>query len=82
MLGPRSAVVAVVMLGLFYLSFDSGIGGQRAPSGITAALLIFTGIFGAGAWASNATGDVKRGQFFAGVACATAIYGLGRLVVG
>ena len=51
------------MLGLFYTSFDSGIGGSaRAPSGVTGALMVFTIIFGFGAWATNASGDPKRSQ--------------------
>jgi len=83
MFGPRSVVVTLLMLGLFYTSFDSGIAGsERAPAGVTGALLIFTLIFGGGAWATNAVGDSKRSQMFSGVACATGLYGLGRLLLG
>ena len=83
MVGPRSVVVALVSLVIFYTSFDSGIAGtERAPAGVTGALLIFTLIFGGGAWATNAAGDPKRSQMFAGVACATGLYGLGRLLLG
>jgi hypothetical protein len=82
MFGPRSVVITLLMLGLFYTSFDSGLAGEQAPPGITAALLVFTLIFGAGAWATNAVGDSKRSQLFAGVACATGLYGLGRLLFG
>ncbi|HWP67558.1 MAG TPA: hypothetical protein VNO26_16795 [Candidatus Limnocylindria bacterium] len=81
MLGPRTVVVAVVMLVLFYTSFDSGIGDtEPAPGGVTVALFVFTLVFAGGAWATNATGDTKRSQLFAGVACATGVYGLGRLL--
>ena len=83
MVGARSVVVALVLLPIFYASFDSGlVGTQPAPGGVTSALLIFALIFGVGAWATNATGDVKRSQMFAGVACATGLYGIGRLVLG
>ena len=83
MFGPRSVVIAVLGLAIFYTSFDSGIGGtEPAPAGVTGALLIFTLIFGGGAWATNAAGDTKRSQMFAGVACATGLYGLGRLLLG
>jgi len=83
MFGPRSAVVAGLMLAVFYTSFDSGIGDtEPAPAGVTGALLILTLVFGGGAWATNAAGDAKRGQLFAGVACATGLYGLGRLLLG
>ena len=83
MIGARSIIVSLVMLGMFYTSFDSGIGGtEPAPAGVTAALLVFTLIFGGGAWATNAAGDPKRSQMFAGMACATGLYALGRLVLG
>jgi protein-S-isoprenylcysteine O-methyltransferase Ste14 len=83
MVGPRSVIVALVMLGLFYVSFDSGIGGSEpAPPGVSGALVVFTIIFGFGAWATNASGDPKRSQMFVGVAAATGLYGLGRLVLG
>jgi hypothetical protein len=83
MIGPRSVVVAVVMMTLFYASFDSGWFRQEpAPPGIAAALMVFTLVFGVSAWATNATGDVKRSQMFAGVGLATGLYGLGRLFVG
>lgn len=83
MLHPSSLVVALVALSLFYASFDSGwFGNEPAPAGITAALGIFTVLFSLGAWATNATGDVKRSRLFAGVAIATGIYALGRAVAG
>lgn len=83
MFGPRSAVIALLMLVVFYLSFDSGIGGtEHAPAGVTGALLMLTLIFGGGAWATNAAGDPKRSQMFAGVAAATGFYGLGRMLLG
>jgi hypothetical protein len=83
MVGARSIIIALVMLGIFYVSFDSGIGGtEPAPAGVTVALLVLTLIFGGGAWATDAAGDPKRSQMFAGVACATGLYGLGRLVLG
>jgi hypothetical protein len=83
MLAPSSVVVAVVALLVFYLSFDSGIGGmERAPAGVTGALIVFTLIFGGGAWATNASGDPKRSRLFAGLAAATGLYGLGRLLLG
>jgi hypothetical protein len=83
MIRPRSVVVALVMLGIFYTSFDSGIGGSEpAPPGVSGALLVFTIIFGFGAWATNAAGDPKRSQMFVGLAFATGLYGLGRLVLG
>lgn len=83
MVGARSAIVAVVMLALFYTSFDSGIGGSEpAPAGVSGALLVFTVVFGFGAWAMNVSGDAKRAQMFAGVGCATGLYGLGRLLFG
>lgn len=83
MVGPRSVIVALVMLGIFYTSFDSGIGGSEpAPPGVSGALVIFTIIFGFGAWATKASGDPKRSQTFAGVAVATGLYGVGRLVLG
>jgi len=82
MIGVRSIVVTLVMLGIFYASFDSGIGGAApAPAGVTGALLVLTLVFGGGAWATTAAGDSKRGQMFAGVACATGLYGLGRLLL-
>ena len=82
MLAPSTVLVAVVMLSLFYTSFDSGWFGERAPTGVTAALGVFTVLFGRGAWATNATGDVKRSRMFTGVAIATGVYSLGRLLVG
>lgn len=83
MVGARSIIVTLGLLGIFYVSFDSGIGGtERAPAGVTAALLVLTLVFGGGAWATTAAGDPKRGQLFAGLAGATGLYGLGRLVLG
>ena len=83
MLGPRSVVIALLLLMVFYVSFDSGIGGtERAPAGVTGALLVLTLIFGGGAWATNAAGDPKRSQMFSGVAAATGLYGLGRMLLG
>jgi hypothetical protein len=83
MVGPFSALVAVVMLALFYTSFDSGLArSEPAPPGITGALFVFTVIFGCGAWAMNVTGNTRRAQMFAGVGCATGLYGLGRLLFG
>jgi hypothetical protein len=83
MLGLRSVIIAVLMMVLFYASFDSGIGGSApASGGVTGALLVLTLIFGGGAWATNAAGDPKRSQMFTGVACATGLYGLGRLLLG
>jgi hypothetical protein len=79
----RSLVIALLLLVVFYVSFDSGIGGsQPAPAGVTGALLVLTLIFGGGAWATNAAGDPKRSQMFTGVAAATGLYGLGRLLLG
>ena len=83
MFGPFSVVVTLIALVIFYTSFDSGIAGtEPAPAGVSGALIILTLIFGGGAWATNATGDSKRSQMFAGVACATGLYGIGRLLVG
>jgi len=83
MFGPISVVITVLALLVFYTSFDSGIAGmERAPAGVTGALVIFTLIFGGGAWATNAAGDPKRSQMFAGFACATGLYALGRLLLG
>ena len=83
MLGPRSVIIALLGMVLFYVSFDSGIGGSEpAPRGVTGALLVLTLIFGGGAWATNAAGDPKRSQMFTGVALATGLYGLGRLILG
>jgi hypothetical protein len=83
MLGPRTAIVALVMLGLFYSSFDSGwFGPEPAPPGISTALLVLCVLFGLGSWATTRTGDRKRGQMFAGLALAAGAYGLGRLVLG
>ena len=80
MVGTRSVVVAVLMMTLFYASFDSGwFRSEPAPPGITAALMVFTLVFGVGAWATNATGDRQRSQMFAGVGLATGLYGVGRL---
>ena len=83
MLAPRSVVIALLMLLVFYVSFDSGVGGtESAPAGVTGALLVLTLIFGGGAWATNAAGDPKRSQMFTGVAAATGLYGLGRILLG
>ena len=83
MLSGRSVVISVLLLVVFYVSFDSGIGGtERAPGGVTGALLVLTLIFGGGAWATNAAGDPKRSRMFTGVAAATGLYGLGRMLLG
>jgi hypothetical protein len=83
MLGPSSFVVAAVLLGLFYLSFDSGAGGaERAPGGIVVPLLGFSGLFAFGAWALAAAGERGRSRYVTGVAMATGLYGLGRLLFG
>ena len=83
MLGRRTAIVALVMAMIFYASFDSGwFGGAPAPAGVTGALLIFTLIFGGGSWALHASGDDGRSQMFSGLAVATGLYGLGRLLAG
>jgi hypothetical protein len=83
MLAPRTVLVAAVLMGLFFTSFDSGwFGAEPPPPGISSALLVFGVLFGFGAWATSRVGDHKRSQMFAGVAVAAAAYGLGRLVIG
>jgi hypothetical protein len=81
MLAPVSLLVAITALCVFYASFDSGwFRAEPAPPGISAALAIFAAIFGLGAWATNATGDVKRSRLFAGLSVASGIYALGRML--
>jgi len=81
MVAPSSILVAIVALFVFYASFDSGwFRAEPAPPGISAALSIFAAVFGLGAWATNATGDPKRSRLFAGLAVASGIYALGRLL--
>jgi hypothetical protein len=83
MVGARSVVVALGMMTLFYASFDSDwFRSEPAPAGISAALMVFTLIFGVTAWATSVTGDRKRSQLFAGVGIATGLYGLGRIFLG
>ena len=81
MFGPTSFLVMIAALCVFYASFDSGwFRSEPAPPGISAALSIFTVIFGLGAWATFATGDVKRSHLFIGLSVACGIYALVRML--
>jgi hypothetical protein len=81
MFAPTSFLVTVVALCIFYASFDSGwFRSEPAPPGISAALAIFTVIFGLGAWGTFAAGDVKRSRLFSGLSVACGIYALGRML--
>lgn len=83
MVGPSSLLIAAGLLALFYASFDAGLGGlERAPGGLTVSLLGFSALFAFGSWALAAAGDRGRARFASGVALATGLYGIGRLVLG
>ena len=76
----RVAAIAAAVFAVMWLSFDAGLTGAGPPAGISPALLILAGVFGASAWAAQKAGQPDRVPLLTGLSLGAGSYALLRLL--